>query len=66
MSSCIHGILTSTEQPRSRGHTWAGGSQHGQGLSGVGLFSESLHKLFLALQKAEVPCEGSIEDEVHP
>lgn len=36
-------------------HTWAGGSQHGQGLLGVGLSSEPLHELPLALKEAEVP-----------
>lgn len=67
MSSCPHHeVLTSIKQLCSHGHTWAGGSQHRQGLSGVGLLSEALHKLFLAFQKAEVPCEGSIEDKVDP
>lgn len=64
--SVYQNALTSIKQPHSHGHTWAGGSQHWQGLSGVGLSSESLHKLFLALQKAEVPRKGSIEDKVHP
>lgn len=49
-----------------REHTWAGGRKHRQGLPGVGLSSESLHKLSLALEETEVPREGGIEHVVHP
>lgn len=45
---------------------WAGGSQHGQGLFGVGLCPESPHELSLALQETEVPREGGIEHIVRP
>lgn len=46
--------------------TWAGRRQHGQGLLGAGLFSESLHKLSLALQETEVPREGGVKHVVCP
>lgn len=47
-----------------RAHTWAGGSQHGQGLLRVGLSSEPPHKLPLALEEAEVPREGGVKHVV--
>lgn len=60
--------LPSIPVPRiqQRGHTWAGGREHRQGLRGVGLSSEPLHKFSLALKETEVPREGGIEHVVHP
>ena len=51
---------------QQRRRTWAGGCEHGQGLRGVTLSSEPLHKFSLALKEAEVPREGGIEHVVHP